>query len=145
MASAESRTRFEQLAVGRTLHIETGGVAPGARHLVRHPIDGKLMTQVAAGPFARVGAVGEAKWLPAFYIDVYPTTSGECARFVAATGHRPPAHWPDGKFEAALADSLVEVSWLDAEAYAIWAGSHRHGCAGGGCPEICVTEVGEVS
>ena len=116
MASREARTRFNQLAGPRTVHIESARPAAGIRHLVRHPIDGKLMTLVEAGSFG-----AEPGWLPAYYIDVLPTTSLDYCRFVAATGHRPPTQWPGGRYVESLADSLVHVSPTDAQAYAAWA------------------------
>jgi hypothetical protein len=121
MANAEARTRFEQLAAGRTLHIESAGPALGVKHLVCHPIDGKLMTLIEAGPFTPSGASGRPVWLPAYYIDVHPTTSLDYTRFVGATGHRPPAQWPEGHYLDSMAESLVQVPWLDAQAYAAWA------------------------
>jgi hypothetical protein len=121
MANPEARARFEQSAAGRTLNIGTASVASGVRHLMRHPVDGKLMTLVEAGPFTPVGAVGGPIWLPGFYIDVYPTSCAEYVRFVAATGHRPPAQWPGGEYQTALADTPVHVSWPDAQMYAAWA------------------------
>jgi transcriptional regulator with XRE-family HTH domain len=121
VASLEVKTRFNQLAAGRTVHIEQSGPGDGIRHLLRHPIDGKLMTLVEAGGHTPSTPHLEAGWLPGFYIDVYPTTSADYARFVAATGHRPPAHWPNGRYTPALAESLVHVPWLDAQAYAAWA------------------------
>ena len=39
------------------------------------------------------GPKNEPVWLPAFYIDVFPVTNNDYARFVAATGHEPPQHW----------------------------------------------------
>lgn len=63
---------------------------------IRHPVDGKLMTLVDAGVFL-CGQSNEPVWLPAFYIDVYPTTNADWVRFVAATGHRTPEHWAHGR------------------------------------------------
>jgi transcriptional regulator with XRE-family HTH domain len=119
MATPETRTRFNQLAGARTVHIESARPAVGIRHLVRHPIDGKLMTLVEAGVFTAEGE--DPVWLPAYYIDVLPTTSLDYSRFVAATGHRPPAQWPGGRYLESLADSLIHVSSTDAQAYATWA------------------------
>jgi len=119
MATPEARTRFSQLAGARTVHIESARPAAGIRHLVRHPIDGKLMTLVEAGAFTAEGV--DPVWLPAFYIDVLPTTSLDYCRFVAATGHRPPPQWPGGRYLESLADSLIHVSSADAQAYATWA------------------------
>jgi transcriptional regulator with XRE-family HTH domain len=119
MASPEARTRFNQLAGPRTVHIESARPAAGIRHLVRHPIDGKLMTLVEAGAYATEG--DDPAWLPAFYIDVLPTTSLDYSRFVTATGHRPPSQWPGGRYLESLADSLIHVAPTDAQAYATWA------------------------
>ncbi|MGI5292730.1 SUMF1/EgtB/PvdO family nonheme iron enzyme [Nonomuraea polychroma] len=102
-------------------------VTPGATlvlggHQVRHPIDGKLMTLVQEGVFL-YGAGDEPIYLPAFYIDVYPTTNGDYARFVAATGHRRPQHWSrdGGPPEHLIDHPVVFVTWRDAAAYAEWA------------------------
>ena len=119
-ANAETRTRFERLVGGRAVHIEA--VNPGAtvRHLVRHPVDGKLMTLVEPGPYAP--SVGAASWLAGYFIDVFPTTCGDYAQFVATTGHRAPTQWTDGLYPDGMAETPVQVSWVDAAAYAEWAG-----------------------
>ncbi|HMX28360.1 MAG TPA: SUMF1/EgtB/PvdO family nonheme iron enzyme [Blastocatellia bacterium] len=57
-----------------------------------------------------------------FLIDRTEVTNEAYQRFVAATGHRSPTHWPDGKFpESAAKLPVVNVSWDDANAYAQWA------------------------
>lgn len=91
-------------------------------HQVRHPIDGKLMTLVEEGVFLS-GGRNEPVYLAAYYIDVYPTSNGDYARFVAATGHRWPQHWgKDGGVPEHLIDHpVVFVTWRDAVAYAEWA------------------------
>jgi formylglycine-generating enzyme required for sulfatase activity len=118
MASAEARTRFDQLVGGRAVHIEAAGPAVGVRHLVRHPVDGKLMTLVEPG--AHTPAHGMGVWLSGYYIDVFPTTSLDYAGFVTATGHRAPTQWPGGRYVETMAESLVQVAWVDALAYATW-------------------------
>lgn len=61
--------------------------------------------------------------LPAFYIDKYPVTNAQYARFVLATGHRPPLHWEDGKIPSGLElHPVTMVSWFDANRYAEWSG-----------------------
>ncbi len=61
--------------------------------------------------------------LPAYRIDKYPVTNAQYARFVAATGHRPPGNWAGGKIPKGQAlHPVTLVSWYDAERYAKWAG-----------------------
>jgi transcriptional regulator with XRE-family HTH domain len=117
--NAETRTRFERLAGGAAAQIE--GFLPGdtLRHLVRHPVDGKLMTLVESGPYAPPRA--EAVWVPGYYIDVLPTTCGHYAQFAATTGHRLPGNWPAGTLAESMTDTPVQVPWIDAQAYAAWA------------------------
>jgi len=130
LASAEERRRFAHLVGGQAL----SGNRPAriatptysACHVVRHPVDGKLMTMIDAGPF-RVGAGRKPVWLPGFYIDVHATSHADYARFLAATGHPPPAHWPGGTYvitdqAGALHDDPVTgLGRADAQAYARWA------------------------
>ncbi|MEE4585272.1 MULTISPECIES: formylglycine-generating enzyme family protein [Streptomyces] len=59
----------------------------------------------------------------AFRIDVFPTTNAAYERFVRATGHRSPQHWPGGRCADGLFDHpVVWVTWHDAAAYARWSG-----------------------
>ncbi|MGH4022423.1 MAG: SUMF1/EgtB/PvdO family nonheme iron enzyme [Pseudonocardiaceae bacterium] len=89
---------------------------------LRHPVDGKLVTLVDAGVFL-TGPSNEPVWLPAFYIDIHPTSNADYARFVAATGHHPPPHWTNGHCPDDLRDHpVVFVTWHDAHAYNQWAG-----------------------
>jgi len=61
--------------------------------------------------------------LKAFHIDKYLVTNAQYARFVAATGHRPPSDWKNGKIqEGVLLYPVTLVNWYDASAYAKWAG-----------------------
>lgn len=59
----------------------------------------------------------------AFYIDRHEVTNAEYARFVSASKHRAPYHWPRGKVpEGKETQPVANVSWEDAAAYAKWAG-----------------------
>ena len=57
----------------------------------------------------------------AFYMDVTEVTNAAYKQFLDATGHRVPKSWDDPAFNAPD-QPVVEVSWLDAAAYAQWAG-----------------------
>ena len=60
--------------------------------------------------------------LTAYQIDKYLVTNAQYARFVAATGHRPPLDWKDGKIpDGELLHPVTMVSWFDARSYAAWA------------------------
>lgn len=119
-SSPEAQARFDLLISAPGDVAEPDFELP-ADHQVRHPIDGKLMTLVRAGVYLS-GLSDEPIWLPAFYVDVYPTTNADYARFLAATGHRPPANWPDARPPAHLTlHPVVYVTWHDADAYAQWA------------------------
>ncbi|MDA8415947.1 MAG: formylglycine-generating enzyme family protein [Betaproteobacteria bacterium] len=89
------------------------------------------MVTIPAGPFMMGSDLDRADPadkprhqvnLPAYAIDKYPVTNAQYARFVAATGHRPPSNWKNGKFPAALVlHPVTLVTWYDAQAYAKWA------------------------
>lgn len=126
-ASDDDRARFEELL--KASHQE--GMEPQANYSdgssligrrVRHPIDGKLMTLVGEGEFLHVEA-GESIFVPAFYIDVFPTSNADYARFVTATGHRTPQHWSQAGEppDDLLNHPVVFVTWHDSAAYAAWA------------------------
>jgi len=62
-------------------------------------------------------------YLPAYRIDKYLVTNAQYARFVAATGHRPPLDWKDGRIpNGELLYPVTLVNWYDAAAYAHWSG-----------------------
>ncbi|CAH1388127.1 formylglycine-generating enzyme family protein [Candidatus Nitrotoga sp. M5] len=61
--------------------------------------------------------------LPAFWINKYPVTNAQYAKFVVATSHRPPLNWKEGKIpHGEILRPVTMVSWYDASAYAKWAG-----------------------
>jgi len=94
---------------------------PGQDRLVWEQ-DGKEMVRVPAGPFL-YGEDRREVELPEFWIDRTPVTNAEYARFVAATGRKPPQHWQGQTPPERIADHpVVHVSWRDAVAYAGWAG-----------------------
>ncbi|WP_324607632.1 SUMF1/EgtB/PvdO family nonheme iron enzyme [Streptomyces sp. NRRL WC-3742] len=122
----EAHERFVRLtgssdAVLSDQHAETEHALP-RQHQITHPGDGKRMALVEAGVFL-AGPEKRPIWLPDFYIDVFPVTNSDFSRFVAATGHPAPRHWPKGKCPDSLFDHpVVFVTWHDAAAYVLWAG-----------------------
>jgi transcriptional regulator with XRE-family HTH domain len=128
-ASDEVRERFElapaqasqpgppELAIG----LQAGPPLPDGPRRLTHPIDGKVMVLVPAGIFP-FGPENQPVSLPAFYIDLTPTTNEDYAKFVAATGYRAPIHWAASAFPDELREHpVVHVTYRDAVRYAQWA------------------------
>jgi len=92
--------------------------------------DGSEMVLVPAGLFLE-GTDRRSVHLDAFYIDRLPVTNEQFAAFVHATGYSPEDEGK-GRFLMHVRDPMIAkklakhpvvfVSWLDARAYAIWAG-----------------------
>ena len=121
LAGAAVQARFAVITDRQAVRIPGRRPGDSGRHVVTHPVDEKLMVLVDAGPFLS-GPDNRQLWMPAYYLDVYPTTNADFGRFVASTGHRPPSHWPGGVCPDALLDHpVVFVTWHDADAYALWA------------------------
>ncbi|MDX1812503.1 MAG: SUMF1/EgtB/PvdO family nonheme iron enzyme, partial [Gammaproteobacteria bacterium] len=60
--------------------------------------------------------------LPDYYIDKFPVTNAQYARFVAETGYRVPLNWKKGRFLPEISlHPVTMVSWFDAKAYCGWA------------------------
>jgi iron(II)-dependent oxidoreductase len=58
-----------------------------------------------------------------YYIDKYPVTNAQYARFVAETKHRPPLDWVNGKIpDQKYMHPVTMVSWYDARDYCQYAG-----------------------
>ena len=118
------QARFSFVTGDSMVLVDEGGshAGPIMGDHVQHPVDGSLMARVEGSVFLS-GPSNSPTWLATYYIDVYPVSNGDYARFVAATGHHPPRHWPDGTCPDRLCDHpVVFVTWNDAQAYAAWAG-----------------------
>ncbi len=113
--------RFAEAISPRALSGVRDTDVPTQRTNTRHPADGKLMTWVPEGIFL-AGAQDQPVWVAGFWMDIFPTTNADYARFVAAQRCSAPRHW-DGKTPPReIADHpVVWVSWDDAAAYARWA------------------------
>ena len=61
--------------------------------------------------------------VPEFWMDKYPVTQAQYARFVVAKHYRPPLNWSEGKIPDEMYDHPVTlVSWYNARDYCHWAG-----------------------
>ena len=92
--------------------------------------DGTTMLLIPTGTFEMGDSFGEGlpHELPvhtvtvnAFYMDVTEVTNTVYKQFLDATGHKVPNFWNDPAFNAPD-QPVVGVTWLDAAAYAQWAG-----------------------
>ena len=92
--------------------------------------DGTTMLLIPTGTFEMGDSFGEGlpHELPvhmvtvnAFYMDVNEVTNAVYKQFLDATGHKAPDFWDDPAFNAPD-QPVVGVAWLDAAAYAQWAG-----------------------
>ena len=92
--------------------------------------DGATMLLIPTGTFEMGDPFGEGlpHELPVhtvsidtFYMDVTEVTNAAYKQFLNATGHKAPDSWEDPAFNAPD-QPVVEVAWLDAAAYAQWAG-----------------------
>ena len=60
-------------------------------------------------------------FLNAYEIGRYPVTNTQYRFFIEEAGHRAPVHWEGGAFpDGRKSHPVVNVSWEDAEAYALW-------------------------
>ena len=119
----DTQARFSFLTGDSLVPVDANAVAePIGESHVRHPVDGRLMAKIDGSVF-QSGPGNEPIWLPTYYIDVYPVTNAEYARFLTATSHAPPQQWENGLPPEGVDDHpVVFVTWHDATAYAEWAG-----------------------
>lgn len=101
-------------------------VEPADNHVLsgtytKHPCDGRPMAEVPEGIYL-AGRIGGPQWIDGFFIDVFPVTNADYARFVTAARKPAPDHWNGQRCDPRIYDHpVVSVSHSDAEAYATWA------------------------
>ncbi len=91
------------------------------------------MVLIPAGAFAMGGREPETPpqekpvhtvYLAAYRMARFPVTNTEYREFIACTGHRLPLHWQRGTYLTGTGSHpVVNVSWVDAQAYAQWRGA----------------------
>lgn len=70
-----------------------------------------------------IGKRHQQQIVPAFYMDEHEVTNRAYKAFTDATGYTKPSHWENGEpAEATLDLPVVNVRYIDAVAYAKWAG-----------------------
>jgi formylglycine-generating enzyme required for sulfatase activity/predicted Ser/Thr protein kinase len=108
----------DEIAISMPL-VRVDGTPP---HMVR--LEGGRMPSTYSDPFTgRQNESGFTPPLEPFWIDEAEVTNGEYREFVRSTGHRAPDLWGSIPSFDTIADRpVVDVSWEDAKAYALWAG-----------------------
>lgn len=104
--------------------------APPSAPEIPRPTPPAGMVYVPGGTFLMGRDDGDEYERPAhsvtvkpFYIDENEVTCEQYAEFVRATGQPPPTTWAGGSYSPGHARKPVTgVSWVDANAYALWAG-----------------------
>jgi len=131
----KERQRLAELKRHEEARLQRPSPTPALERVVMGR-DGALMVLVPAGEFL-MGSETSGEDPPhrvslgAFYMDRNEVTNAQYLRFVQATGHRPPQHdidprfdvWEGSKVSSGLtAQPVVNVDWHDAAAYCKWAG-----------------------
>ncbi|MCC7493352.1 MAG: SUMF1/EgtB/PvdO family nonheme iron enzyme [Fimbriimonadaceae bacterium] len=104
-----------------------------AQYRVR-PTDQMPQALLPAGEWRLGAALGDATAnlderpaarvrLSGCWIDLHPITNAQFAQFVAATGCTPPKAWQSWQAATSALHPAVYVSWVEARAYAVWAGA----------------------
>ena len=102
----------------------------GQQSEARHYAPEQGMVLIPAGEFVMGDEEGARDEKPqrkvllnAYWMDRYPVTNADYMIFLQATGHRRPPNWVGDIYPAGQEKHPVtNVSWEDAQAYAIWAG-----------------------
>ncbi|MBA4857388.1 SUMF1/EgtB/PvdO family nonheme iron enzyme [Nocardia farcinica] len=119
--AADELARFVEAISPDALSDARDPDVPEQHTTIRHPADGKLMARIPEGIYL-AGQQNQPVWLAGYWMDVFPTTNADYARFVAAQDHPAPRHWHGQTPPPELGDHpVVWVSWTDATAYARWA------------------------
>ena len=89
-------------------------------------IDEKELMQISAldgkkNPVFMTEVPAKTVFVDEYYIDVYPVTNAQYAKFLEETDHRKPFLWGQEEWSDPL-QPVVGLGWNDARAYAAWAG-----------------------
>lgn len=106
-----------------TLGAQELAVDDGAPEILHSALGRRLRGALVKGAVPTAAQPSYVVQVPGFFVDKYEVTNAEYARFCLETGHRTPSHWSRGELPEGLEKHpVVNVSLLDAQAYAQWAG-----------------------
>jgi formylglycine-generating enzyme required for sulfatase activity len=114
------RVFSRDLTSGRETQVEAKVVLdPSTDNMVEIP-GGTLSVRDARAPLLAVN--GRDVQIATFYLDRYEVSNAEYRVFLESTGYPPPAHWDEVRPVEDDRLPVVQVGFLDAQAYAEWAG-----------------------
>lgn len=129
--ATEARLLADQGRLLRLLHAEVPRAAPHLRTRILDLLErlGHPLAHVPAGEF-RMGSDGDSAderpqhivALAEHWIDRFPVTNAQYARFVEETGYRAAGDWRSTSTPGKERHPVVNVTWEDARAYAKWCG-----------------------
>ena len=118
----KNETPVETLSMGQVDALVPAGKWSEINKLVLIP-EGKFFMGTNARNADPHDQPKHQSYLKAFYIDKYPVTNVQFAKFLADTNHRPPLDWKNGKIpDKKLLHPVTMVTWFDAKDYCGWRG-----------------------
>jgi formylglycine-generating enzyme required for sulfatase activity len=120
----------EQQALYQQLHekIQSEHIQNHEKRASAQPPD-RSMAVVPVGPFMMGSSMGDADEQPVhrvyvetFFMDKYQVSVGQYAKFLDATSQEAPPDWTTMNRSQHQKRPIVNVDWMDADAYCTWAG-----------------------
>jgi formylglycine-generating enzyme required for sulfatase activity len=120
----------EQQALYQQLHekIQSEHIQNHEKRASAQPPD-RSMAVVPVGPFMMGSSMGDADEQPVhrvyvetFFMDKYQVSVGQYAKFLDATSQEAPPDWTTMNRSQYQKRPIVNVDWMDADAYCTWAG-----------------------